>query len=1324
MGSKMRWFVIWAALLPMGLISASPASATRPGFNGAIAYVQDKAIFVDGVQLSQPGEAIDSSPAWSPDGRQLAFIRSSFRIYVMNADGSNLRALMDSSQAGGQGPQGYLSSLVWSSNGLDVTFLASPNNPGGPYTSWRVMVGLPNIVSGGAPHQGFERQRDILNAAEVFACPTNVPQICIRDGGVRTLDLTSELPEEIVLGTPPSLSSPQWQPTKITDRPRVLFAAAVYPDGNFPARREIFSINPHYRYNPATNTGTYVFDTKQLTFSALYRCGIDENGPIIPGALTPLTEYSKPIPSPDGKFFVARKFARTGAADCGGSGNLFLFDKNGAELGQVGDDASEPAWQPKFGQVVVNVVTISDEALDGAEVDIRREDGAAMPFLTTDKSLGGGYLFGGLQPGVHRVRVRLRNPAFEIHHGYPSAESAWVEKNVTFGGDQEEVKFRFEFSDTNAVASSFDNADLEFRLSGMGLIFRNVYQFVEWVKINVTPDTGARLPFYTFATTRYDGLPVDARAAFYNLDAGAVWMGTEESSFDRRTGGASDALAIAPENSEWHEFVHHLFPLDCPGEINHHGYQNDSTCDSLSEGAAVFLPAWANVGSDGRYAGIIDMEWHTKSWSSRISGKKPPFTIGNALYDSDEDFAVAALLWDIVDFAVDFEYTKVVSPADVHVLATYSDTVSVPLQTLWNLLISSNARTVYDLRRALDVLPAFSDLTVDLDNDGNMDVSAGDQLFLMHGFFPVQTDQTVVGNHNTWHYDFKAPAVQAGITGQQAIGLSSRNYFSVDGFVGFDLIPRYQVPVAPNANLLVAMRDASGTPLKDAQLELRISYPSSTQTLTQQVADGAGARVPFGLPTYFDYIPSGTGLPPCNPVTDLHVGVVARAIVNGYPAENTAAFDNCEYQQAVFAATGESALSIAFDFPEDSVPPEATWDLIPFGGLPASHRPNLIVGGIWVVKLTCDDPVVGDFATGCLPIEYRLDGGEWQTYDEEFDVREPGLHILEVRAQDRAGNVAAVETIELGIIAQFDPVPPITTLTAVPSVPPIDEYTAGVWHVTLACEDRNQTPEAIPSGCVTTEYSVDGAPFVAYPGAFDVTAPGDHTVAYRSIDLANNAETAKTSVLRIAGPDTTPPYTFVDTAFDGGAYVFDDGVMSASITFSLNLCTDGNGGPQQIHSGCATTEYALDGGSFLPFGAPVVVTQPGLHTFSWRSTDVVGNVEDLQSVSLTLVTPVDGDGDAVVDWYDNCLNLPNADQRNGDGDQFGDLCDPDFNGNGRVDSQDGSLLKSRLGSTEPWNAFLDLSGDGVVDAQDMAIIKVKFGKAPGPAGVAVFGGGN
>ena len=92
---------------------------------------------------------------------------------------------------------------------------------------------------------------------------------------------------------------------------------------------------------------------------------------------------------------------------------------------------------------------------------------------------------------------------------------------------------------------------------------------------------------------------------------------------------------------------------------------------------------------------------------------------------------------------------------------------------------------------------------------------------------------------------------------------------------------------------------------------------------------------------------------------------------------------------------------------------------------------------------------------------------------------------------------------------------------------------------------------------------------------------------------------------------------------------------------------------------------------------------------------------------------VDTDRDGILDPVDNCTLRSNADQRDTDGDGYGNRCDPDFNNDGIVDGKDAAYMRSVFGTADP-NA--DLNGDGIVDSRDLAILGNFFGKPPGPSG--------
>jgi Tol biopolymer transport system component len=88
-----------------------------------------------GLRVLTHDKVTETSPAWSPNHEQIAFIRpkkyTSDQVWVMNADGSGQHALTHFSNA----PQLYgstvTSDLSWSPDGQELVFAAFPNSQGG-----------------------------------------------------------------------------------------------------------------------------------------------------------------------------------------------------------------------------------------------------------------------------------------------------------------------------------------------------------------------------------------------------------------------------------------------------------------------------------------------------------------------------------------------------------------------------------------------------------------------------------------------------------------------------------------------------------------------------------------------------------------------------------------------------------------------------------------------------------------------------------------------------------------------------------------------------------------------------------------------------------------------------------------------------------------------------------------------------------------------------------------------------------------------------------------------------------------------------------------
>jgi Tol biopolymer transport system component len=114
----------------MSLLLAAPAEAAWPGRDGAIAFGRANDISVQLPSGKQrrltDGEAANAEPAYSRDGRQIAFVRffsnGGSDIWVMNSDGSNQRPVTKT-------PEGEVQPAFFPS-GRSVAFVRSSPTTG------------------------------------------------------------------------------------------------------------------------------------------------------------------------------------------------------------------------------------------------------------------------------------------------------------------------------------------------------------------------------------------------------------------------------------------------------------------------------------------------------------------------------------------------------------------------------------------------------------------------------------------------------------------------------------------------------------------------------------------------------------------------------------------------------------------------------------------------------------------------------------------------------------------------------------------------------------------------------------------------------------------------------------------------------------------------------------------------------------------------------------------------------------------------------------------------------------------------------------------
>lgn len=136
------------------------------------------------------------------------------------------------------------------------------------------------------------------------------------------------------------------------------------------------------------------------------------------------------------------------------------------------------------------------------------------------------------------------------------------------------------------------------------------------------------------------------------------------------------------------------------------------------------------------------------------------------------------------------------------------------------------------------------------------------------------------------------------------------------------------------------------------------------------------------------------------------------------------------------------------------------------------------------------------------------------------------------------------------------------------------------------------------------------------------------------------------------------------------------------------------------------------------FGRQMSASPDGVLAVSAWSHDAAA--DDAGAVYVLEVSdPLDSDGDGVLDDRDNCTQAANTDQRDSNGDGYGNVCDADLDDSGRVTIADLRLLVERLFTDD---ADADLNGDGTVTVADFTLAREQVFQVPGPSGpVRCFG---
>jgi len=188
-----------------------------------------------------------------------------------------------------------------------------------------------------------------------------------------------------------------------------------------------------------------------------------------------------------------------------------------------------------------------------------------------------------------------------------------------------------------------------------------------------------------------------------------------------------------------------------------------------------------------------------------------------------------------------------------------------------------------------------------------------------------------------------------------------------------------------------------------------------------------------------------------------------------------------------------------------SSPPDASDTVAPVTKATVAPLPNgtgWSNGPVTVTLAAEDNPGGSGMVGGSAKSEHKVDSGAWTT-GVTLNVAGDGTHTVSYRSTDAAGNVEAAKSVTVKI----DTEAPTTTVTGVPS--------GWVNHaVTLGLSASD-----VLSGVASCEYALDGGAFTQ-GHSVTISAPGTHTVSYRSTDAAGNVEAAKSVTVKI---DTGKP---------------------------------------------------------------------------------------------------------------------------------------------------------------------------------------------------------
>jgi hypothetical protein len=252
-----------------------------------------------------------------------------------------------------------------------------------------------------------------------------------------------------------------------------------------------------------------------------------------------------------------------------------------------------------------------------------------------------------------------------------------------------------------------------------------------------------------------------------------------------------------------------------------------------------------------------------------------------------------------------------------------------------------------------------------------------------------------------------------------------------------------------------------------------------------------------------------------------------------------------------------------------------------------------------------------DTKSGVALLEVRIDNDSWSVYAGSLLVSAPGSHVLQYRATDSAGNVEDERSIPILVDIEA----PVSSVELSGTAGEGEWFTSDV-TVTISAIDNG-------SGLASTLWSLDGMIWQDVAGPLVINAEGIHSLSFRSLDVAGNAEDVR--MLSVAIDLSRPTATLTANGNSTGDWYL------SPVTVCISA--------EDSASGIWSILYSVDAGPFQNYTSPFNLSAEGTYRVAFYAVDQAGSIggQNVTEVRIDLSPPaasVDVAGDAgMAGWW-------------------------------------------------------------------------------------------